>query len=329
MNIKNCIFSAFALIFSMLVFSCSSLKELGYSPEIKAQAVALKGLDFEGISFECAYSISNPYPASFSIQGVEAAVSCAGAQEIHLSADEGITVEAKGSSKNIFAFKVPYSAILSIAQELPGKESLPFKIEGKARLDTSKIPLAGMKQMELPFSADFEVPVFKPEFSVSNPRIQIPSLTELKNAFSSSGMTLTKAASVAAQMLSGKTLSEAVLDGVDLDFAFLFDLNVSNAGSASWQCVLENCTVSSSAHELINLSLGSSGTLSASSGTVPVAARLNSLNAGKYIVQMINKKGTAPVFAVNSRLSFPQLPYAKDIPLSYSCAVPLGSFSRE
>lgn len=329
MKTKKCIFAVPALIFSVLVLSCSSLKELGYSPEIKTQSVALKGLDFEGIFFECAYSISNPYPVSLSVQGVEAAVSCADAPSIQLSADEGISVPAKESRENTFAFKVPYSTILSLAQELPGRESLPFKIEGTARFDTSAVPFADMKSIEIPFSADFEVPVFKPEFSVSNPRIQLPTLSELKNAFSSSGMAFTKAASVASQLLSGKTLSEAVLDGVDLDFAFLFDLTVSNKGSASWQCILENCTVTSSAQELISLSLGSNGALTSPDSTVPVAARLNSLNAGKYIVQMINQKGTAPVFSVSSKLSFPKLPYAKDIPLSYTCAIPLGNFSKE
>jgi hypothetical protein len=44
---------------------------------------------------------------------------------------------------------------------------------------------------------------------------------------------------------------------------------------------------------------------------------------------MLNKKGENPSFAVETALSFPNLNYAKEIPLSYECTIPLSKISRE
>ena len=329
MKTRNILLGTLCAIIGFFSVSCSTLKELGYYPELKMQTVTLKGLDFEGISFSCEYTISNPFPVAFSIKKVDAAVKCAEVAYINLSADKGISVEARGKSTNTFTFKVPYAAILNIAKGISSNpESLPFSITGAAYLDTSRIPIMD-SNFEIPFSTEFEVPVFKPEFSVSNPRLQTPGLGEIKDALTDSGMAITKAVSIASQIIGGKSLSDAVFDNVNLNFGFIFDLNVANAGSSSWQCSLDTCAIKSGDRNLIDLGLGENGKLTASSNTVPVKATLNTLNAGKYIVQMINKSGTDPVFTVQSKLSFPKLKYAKDIPLTYTVAVPLNKIGSE
>lgn len=328
MKTRYIIYGLLCGLIALFTVSCSTLRELGYAPEFKMQQVSLKGLDFEGITFNCEYAITNPYPLAFSIQKVDASVNCSEASYIKLSADKGITVEANGKRSNSFTFKVPYSTILSIAKDTNGKESLPFAIKGSAYLDTSAIPLLD-DSLELPFSMNFEVPVFKPNFSVSNPRIEKPSLTEIRDALSDSGVALTKAITIASQVIGGKSLSDAIFDNVNLNFGFMFDLNVANEGNSSWQCNLNTCSVRSGDRNLIDLGLGEKGQLTASSNKVPVKATLNTLNTGKYVVQMLNKKGTDPVFTVESKLSFPKLKYAKDIPLTYTVTIPLSKINTE
>jgi hypothetical protein len=319
----------FAVIFSCGFFSCSSLKDLGYSPEIKMQSVSLKNLDFDGITFDCAYSLSNPYPLSFSIKKIAGTVDCSGSEFAQLSADEGVSMEAKSSRTNSFSFKIPYETILSLAKNFSGKESLPFSFSGSASLDLSKIPLASEESLDLPFSVEFDVPVFKPKFSVSNPRLKTPSLSEMKDAFLNGGLSLVSAAATANHIVSGKSISEAIFDNTNLDFEFLVDLNISGEGNSAWQCILKNCALKTSSAELVNFALGENGTLDESKNSAPLAARLNTISAGKYIAQMLNKKGENPSFAVETALSFPNLNYAKEIPLSYECTIPLSKISRE
>lgn len=320
---KNKIIVLIAGILAFTTISCSTLKQIGYVPEIKMQSVALKGLDFEGITFSCDYSISNPYPLSFSIDRVAASVICSDVTYVNLSSDKGVNVAARGSKKNTFNFKIPYETILKVAKSSEGKESIPFKIKGAAYLDLSAIPLAEYQTLELPFNVAFDVPVFKPTFSVSNPKLVMPTVAELTNMLKDGGMAVTTAAKVATQILSGKSITEALFEGVDLNFKFTFDLNVANKGSAAWQCSLDNCAIRSSTNDLIDLSLPDKK-ITADSNTIPVTATLNTLNAGKFIVQLLNKSGKNPVFTVDSKVTFPDLKYAKDIPLTYNTEIPLG-----
>lgn len=311
--------------------TCSTLKELGIaSPSINFQNVAIKSLDFEGITFTSNYSISNPYPVAFSIKQVAADVTCNDSKFTSLSADKGVSVAALGSKSNSFSFKVPYDTILKFVKSASGQKSLPFKIAGNASLDLSKVPLMEGQSMTLPFSKSFDVPVFKPELSLSNPQIVLPSLSELKNAFTSGGMSVAKAAATAAAIIAGKQVAENVFDGVNLNLKCNFNLKVANAGSAAWKYALKNCSIntgnSDNENSLINLAASGSSEITSSSGTIPLTATLNTLTAGKFIAQILNKKGTNPTFSVESALSFPELSYAANLPLNYSKEIPLSSF---
>lgn len=320
--------------FALALCACSTLKELGIaSPSISFQNVAIKSLDFEGITFTSNYSVSNPYPVAFSIKQVAADVLCNDSKFTSLSADEGVSVAAMGSKSNSFSFKIPYDTILNLAKSAGGQKSLPFTISGNASLDLSKVPFMEGQSMTLPFTKSFDVPVFKPELSLSNPQIVLPSLSELKDAFTSCGMSVVKAALAAGSIAAGKQVAENVFDGVNLNLKCNFNLNVANAGSAAWKYALKNCSIntgnaekSGDANSLINLAASGTNEITSSSGTIPLTATLNTLTAGKFIAQILNKKGTNPTFSVESALSFPELSYAADLPLNYAKEIPLSSF---
>lgn len=314
--------------FALALCACSTLKELGIaSPSISFQNVAIKSLDFEGITFTSNYSVSNPYPVAFSIKQVAADVLCNDSKFTSLSADEGVSVAAMGSKSNSFSFKIPYDTILNLAKSASGQKSLPFTISGNASLDLSKVPFMEGQSMTLPFTKSFDVPVFKPELSLSNPQIVLPSLSELKDAFTSGGMSVVKAALAAGSIVAGKQVAENVFDGVNLNLKCNFNLNVANAGSAAWKYALKNCSINTGdANSLINLAASGTNEITSSSGTIPLTATLNTLTAGKFIAQILNKKGTNPTFSVESALSFPELSYAADLPLNYAKEIPLSSF---
>ncbi len=330
--LKSFLISAAALF----ALSCSTLKELGLSPSINFQNVAIKSLDLEGITFSCNYSIQNPYPVAFSVKQVSADVLYENSKFTSLSADKGVSVAALGTKSNAFSFKIPYNTILNFAKSTSGKKSLPFSVSGNASLDLSKIPLMENRTMTLPFSKSFEVPVFKPSLSLSNPKIVLPTLSEMKNAFTSGGMTVAAASVAAASILAGNKISSNIFDNVNLNLKCNFDLNVSNSGSSAWKYLLKNCSIKSNSSgnfsgnsfSLIELSpaSGASKEITSSSGTIPLTATLNTLKAGKFIAQILNKSGENPVFTVESGLSFPELSYAANLPLNYSKEIPLSSF---
>lgn len=320
---------------SLFALSCSTLKELGLSPSINFQNVAIKSLDLEGITFTCNYSIQNPYPVAFSVKQVSADVLYENSKFTSLSADKGVSVAALGSKLNAFSFKIPYNTILNFAKSTSGKKSLPFAISGNASLDLSKIPLMENQTLTLPFSKSFEVPVFKPSLSLSSPKIVLPTLSEMKNAFTSGGMTVAAASVAAASILAGNKISSNIFDNVNLNLKCNFDLNVSNSGSVAWKYLLKNCSIKTKTNSsgnvsssLIELSpaAGASKEITSSSGTIPLTATLNTLKAGKFIAQILNKSGENPVFTVESGLSFTELSYAANLPLNYSKEIPLSSF---
>ncbi len=316
-----------AAFLALAMFSCATLKELGLAPSVSLDSVSLQSLDLEGITFNCNYKVSNPLPIAISIKNVAADILCNETKFTSLSADQGVKLAASGSKANKFNFKVPYNTILSLAKGSKSSDGkyLPFKIAGTVSLDLGKSALVQNLASNLPFSVAFNVPIFKPSFSVSNPSVQLPSLNELKNALMSGGMNAIKAAALAGSIIAGKSIAENAFDGVNLDMKVNFDLNVANSGSAPWKYVLNSCSLKTGSGEAISLN-ASGNTISSASGTIPVTAKLNTITAGKFIAQILNKKGSNPVFSFDSGLSFPELSYAPNIPLSYSKEIALSSF---
>ncbi|WP_407425199.1 hypothetical protein [Treponema sp.] len=319
------------ILISVLVsafFSCTTLKQLGLAPSISLENVSIASLDLEGITFNCNYSVSNPLPVSVSIKKVSADVLCNENKFTSLSADEGVNLTASGRKSNAFKFKVPYETIISFAKKSNSSSDkyLPFKINGSASLDLGNSAIVQNLASDLPFTVSFNVPVFKPAFSLSSPVVKLPSLNALKDAFVASGMNVVKAASLAGSIAAGKQIAETAFDGVNLDIDLVFNLNVSNSGFTAWKYILKNCSLKTDTGNPVLLS-ASDKEITSKSASIPVTVKLNTVSAGKFIVQILNKKGTNPVFSFDSAISFPELSYASDLPLAYSKEILLGSFT--
>ena len=306
------------------LFSCATLKQLGLSPSVSLDSVSISSLDLEGITFNCNYKISNPLPVAVSVKKVSADILYNENKFTSLKADEGVKLKAAGTKNNRFNFKVPYETILSLAKGSNASQNkyLPFKINGSVSLDLGKSAIVQNLTSNLPFSLSFKVPVFKPSFSVSNPKIQLPSLNELKNSLTSGGMNAVKAAALAGSIIAGKQIAENAFDGVNMNMQMNFNLNVANSGSAPWKYAIKNCSLKTGSGDAISLSPETSE-ITSSSGTIPVTAVLNTKTAGKFIAQILNKKGTNPVFSFESGLTFPELSYSANIPLLYSKEISL------
>lgn len=322
-----------ALAAGLALGSCSlsdALKGLAAEqekPTLSFDSVSIKSLDTEGITFKCNYSVSNPYSVGISLAGVTADISCNDSKLTSLNANEGVTIAANNSASNVFDFKVPYDSVLSFAKTYQESKVLPFLVKGTVSLD--KLPV--ISTLTIPFSKDFEVPVFKPSFSLSSPKLVMPSVTEIAAALVKGGKTnALKAASLAKSLVTGgKVEDEGLLDGIDLNMKLNFDLGVKNEGGSAWRYSLNSCGIrTEGGGDLIALDASGDTTVEAESATIPLSATLNTLKAGKFIMQLINKSGANPTFALDSGLSFPGLPYEANLPLAYSREIPLSGVTR-
>lgn len=324
----------FGALIAISTVSCESLQNMlssQKSPELSMQAVAIKSLDMEGITFSCDYAITNPYPVAVDLEKLAADVIYNGSTFTSLTADEGVAIEASGSHSNKLSFKVPYESIISFAQSLSGKTSLPFTVKGSAAVDLSKVTsLQNAGTVSLPFSKQFDVPIFKPGLSVSNVRIELPSYEKIRDAiFKGGGKTLIQAATLATNIITGNSISSNALDGIDLDLNLLFDVDVSNAGTAPWEFALNGCSIETSAGSIADVGSSDNSSLKITEdSTIPMKASLNTLQMGAFIVQMLNKRGTNPVFSLDSSLSFTELSYTKGLPLAVSYEIPLSSITK-
>lgn len=319
---------ALAAILSVITFSCESLSGILATPSLSMKGVGIKSLDLEGITFNVDYSITNPYPVAFTIDKLEGNLLQDSETYAKIVTDKGISVAAMGSKTNSVNFKIPYDKIISMARgasSSSSKKALPFTFDGNVSLNLSEALGAG-QNLTLPFSKSFEVPVIKPSLSVSNPKIQLPTLGDLKSSLVNGGMNPVKAATVAASILAGRSLSSDTFDGVDLNLDLNFDLNVANAGSAAWNFLINSCSLQDTAGKtLANVSPVGGNSISASSGKIPMKVSLNTLKSGNFIVQLLNKKGSNPTFVLDSGLSFPETSYAPNLPLKYKKEISLSS----
>jgi len=290
-------------------------------PSVSFNSISFVSLDLEGITLKCDYAIKNPYPVSLSLAKLAADITCNGEAFTTLTADEGISLSAKATKENSFNFKIPYDSILNFAKTFKSEKTLPFKIAGNATIDN--IPL--ISSITLPFSKDFDVPVFKPSFSFSSPKVVLPTAKEIISSFTKSGISAVKAASAATSLASGKPIAENLLDNVNMDVKINFNLNVKNEGGADWKYILNSCKISSGGKELTALDVAQNE-INSADGTIPLTATVNTITAGKFITQIINKSGTNPTFALESGISFPQLK-SVTLPLSCSKEIPLSKFA--
>ncbi|MBQ5450881.1 MAG: LEA type 2 family protein, partial [Treponema sp.] len=172
---------ALAAILSVITFSCESLSGILATPSLSMKGVGIKSLDLEGITFNVDYSITNPYPVAFTIDKLEGNLLQDSSTYAKIVTDKGISVAAMGSKTNSVNFKIPYDKIISMAKgasSSSSKKALPFTFDGNVSLNLSEALGAG-QNLTLPFSKSFEVPVIKPSLSVSNPKIQLPTLGDL------------------------------------------------------------------------------------------------------------------------------------------------------
>ena len=192
-------------------------------------------------------------------------------------------------------------------------------------------PTRGINSVsDLPVAADFDVPVFKPKMSVSNIAVKMPSLSELKDQLVNGGLGILKATQIATTLLSGNRITTDILDGIDLNIDFTFDVNVANEGNADWEFNIKDCSLKTAGGALAKVSPSGKATgITSKSATVPMTVSLNTIQSGAFIVQLLNKSGSNPVFMLDTGLSFPDTKYAKNIPLSYSYEIPLSSVKKQ
>ena len=325
----------FAVAVSVLTFSCGSLGALGgllQTPSLSMEGISINSLDTEGITFKCNYAISNPYGVSLSIAGLNADISYDNSKVTNVSTSNGIQAKAQGTTKNSFNFKVPYTSIINLARSTTGKKTLPFAVDGTVTLDVSNIPALNYlgNTLDLPVAADFDVPVFKPKMSVSNVAVKMPTLSDLKDQLVNGGLGILKATQIATSLLSGNKITADILDGIDLDIDFTFDVNVANEGNADWTFDIKDCSLKTAGGSIAKVTPSGKATgITSKSATVPMTVSLNTIQSGAFIVQLLNKSGSNPVFTLDTGLSFPDTKYAKNIPLSYSYEIPLSSVKKQ
>ena len=325
-----------SIVFSSVV-SCSVsdiesfISELS-KPTLNFKGISIDSLDTEGISFKCDYSITNPYSIDVSVAQVSADITCDGNAFTSITANEGVSLAAKSEKENSFDFKVPYDSLIDFAKSYTsGAASLPFNVSGSVGLDLSKVTSLTDKTLSLPFSKSIDAPVIKPTFTLSSPKLVLPTTLELLAAFKNSGMSATTAAKTVANIVAGQSVDSSVFDNVDLNIKLNFDMSVSNSGSSAWSYLVKNCSINTGEegeNALISLDTSDSQAITSSSGTVPLTATLNTLKFGKFIAKIINKSGTNPSFSIESGISFPEIESLGDFefPLSFSKEIPLSEF---
>lgn len=321
--------SLLSVLLAVMTFSCQSIGKVLGKPSLALKSVAIKSLDLEGITFNCDYTITNPYPVAFSVKQVAADILYEGSTFTQLTTSKGLSVAARGTKTNSMNFKVPYDTILSFAKKTSGKTALPFTLKGSAGFDLSKVPLAENKTLTIPFTKSFDVPVFKPSLSVSDVKLQLPTVAQLTKSLTNGGMNAVKAATLAANIVAGKSVSESDLSAVNLDMDMHFNVKVANQGSAAWKFLANTCALqSATGGALASVTPTGTTTVSTSSGTIPMKATLSTTKAAAFIAQLINKKGSNPTFVLDSGISFPDLKYASNLPLKYTKEIPLSSIGK-
>jgi len=312
---------------ALLLAGCATMGQFLGEPEIRLNAMALESLDREGITFRCDYTVKNPYPVGIRVSQVSTNVLFEESLFVSLVTDEGLNLAAASSNRNSILFKIPYDRLWELGEESRDRESLPFSLEGEARFDLSMVPMLEKTSLAVPFHLDFEVPLFKPEFRVTGGQILIPDAREISQALVKGGLNVLKAGITAGKIILGQPVEESVFEGVDLDVTVLFDLTVENRGGAPWVFELDTCRIDTGVGSLMDMEIRSGdGTIDGTGDTLQMAAVINTLEWGAFVAGLAGGKITGSALELESRLTFPGLPYEAKIPLNIHQDLSLKAF---
>jgi hypothetical protein len=315
------------MILLILLSGCATMGQFLGEPEIKLKGMAIDSLDLEGITFRCDYVIKNPYPLGISVSQIATDIIYEESIFLELVTSEGLNLEASSYNDNSILFTVPYESIMKLAGDSRDKSSLPFALDGEARFDLSAIPYLENSSVSVPFHMDFDVPVFKPEFRITGGQVILPSAKEVTEAFVQGGLNIFKAGIMAGKMILGEPVDADILEEIDLDVTILFDLVMDNRGGADWLFDLDRCSVDTGVGSLLDMEIRSdTGEISSAGEKIKMAAVVNTLEWGAFIVGLAGGNLTGSALVVESSLSFPGLPYEMSLPLNVEKELSLGSF---
>jgi hypothetical protein len=315
------------MILLILLSGCATMGQFLGEPEIKLKGMAIDSLDLEGITFRCDYVIKNPYPLGISVSQIATDIIYEESIFLELVTSEGLNLEASSYNDNSILFTIPYESIMKLAGDSRDKSSLPFTLDGEARFDLSAIPYLENSSVSVPFHMDFDVPVFKPEFRITGGQVILPSTKEVTEAFVQGGLNIFKAGIMAGKMILGEPVDADVLEEIDLDVTILFDLAMDNRGGADWLFDLDRCSVDTGIGSLLDMEIRSdTGEISSAGEKIKMAAVVNTLEWGAFIVGLAGGNLTGSALVVESSLSFPGLPYEMSLPLNVEKELSLGSF---
>ena len=317
-----------SVIGAILLFTgCATMGQFLGEPEIRLKGMAIEGLDLEGITFRCDYTVKNPYPVGITVSQVATDVSFEETQFVSLVTDEGLNLAAASTNRNSILFTVPYESLWNLAGESRDRESLPFSLDGTARFDLSAVPMLENQSLSVPYHLDFEVPLFKPEFRITGGKVVMPSLQDVTKALVAGGMNILKAGINAGRMIAGEPVEQNVFEDIDLDVTILFDLNVQNRGGAPWVFDLKQCRVDTGLGSLVDMELrNGSGKIDGSGDSLQMAAVLNTREWGAFLAGLAAGRLSGSALVLESSLTFPGLPYEAELPLNINQDLSLGAF---
>jgi len=176
-----------------LISSLCGCSLLPLLKNIERPSVTLDGVDIASISLteitlRLRTVVANPYPIPFpasalgmniTVEGTDLAKIESKLQSIGPVSEENVPVDVK----------IAYRDLMTIYQKLPGKETLRLALKGNLSVPfPSGVNVPGIPgQLDLPFSAERDIPAVLPSISIRNfrlirPEIQLSSPDTIKKA---------------------------------------------------------------------------------------------------------------------------------------------------
>ena len=142
----------------ILLASCKSLGQLGdalspYTPKLKFNQLALKGLDFTKIEVEFIFDLHNPNPLAVKLDTFSYDLGLEGVQVVKGTNNEGIQLKSYGDTQLAIPVSLTFANLFELVKNVQGKDDLGFSIGGELGFKTP----VGMARV--PFKEEGRFPV--------------------------------------------------------------------------------------------------------------------------------------------------------------------------
>lgn len=234
------------IITASMLIQCTSFDPSMFKkkPTARIASVEIESITLQDITFLFDVAIDNPYPVTIRLAGVSFDFLVENDRVFSSKTGREIRVERQSSSTTPLSVTITYRELARAVKNYTRRDYINCTIKGDILVKVPSLGIPGVPpSLTFPYSVKKKMPALKPNLSLANFKLHMPSMKEVMESLArqGSGVSAGQAYGMLDSLLSGKSSSSSIDPSkIDIPIKMSFDIVLKNETRAAMN--FTNCT---------------------------------------------------------------------------------------